>query len=360
MILGHFLHQISLATPAPVQLHELEPGSVVVAVAGMQTLRETGLPCAIRFGIVAGADEVICQCCESESDKVPEHPHFFIRKLSATEFAGEGGELFPCYCTAGRTPESVLQDAQMRESSMGYYQLRSYPGDDFAAECLTGRKAEELICEEPAAGQHWWTPLEMSLNEALKWVGIAKFEFKDIHWLSKLAAGRVFNQTHHGIAIEGKQVIHFSTRRVPNESNRIKADSLQEFRSIGNDETSGSAVKYKEETPQIRLISRNRAVWIFCHADSWGKYNLMHNNCEHFSRYCRKGKKESRQVKGAIISAIGDLASLNTVPTEYRLCIRVICTLLSRGGAAFGRPEPEHQIPGIQEEYTPPIRLQMP
>lgn len=342
MLLGHFLQYIAQQNLAPANADTLVPGSVVAAVGNLQQLKDTGLPCFLRFGVLVNAQEVICQCCVTESDKVPEKPEFLIKRISLEEFEGEETELYALDTKDKYKPDRMLMAAQMREG-ICYYCLRSYPGDDFVAECLTGLSHEELVEQEPRTGQHWWTPLQMMLLQGLKWLGLGKYA----SLLPDSADIQVFNQTHHGIAIEGDQVIHFSTRRVPDESNRIKADSLKEFRSIGDNESSGSAVKYKVETPEQRLTSRNRAVWVFCHAESWGGYNLMDNNCEHFSRYCRAGKKESRQVIAAALEAMGALMESLPKRTPNRPLLIALALLMKNGARLLGRPE------AAQEELPP-------
>ena len=334
MLLGHFLHLISDTIPAPRAPEELKPGNIVVAVADMQQLKETGLPTEIRFGIVCDDGDVICQFCESEGEVIPEHPQFSIKKLSLDDFTEKSMLVYviPFECQLGS--DIVIMSAKMH-IGLTYYELRSYPGDDFVAECLSGLSAEELMQKTPIAGQHWWTPLHMTLRQGLKWLGV------DVpsDWLPEAADVQVFDQTHHGIAIEGNQVIHFSTRRVPDGSNRIKADSLKEFRSIGDDTHGGSPVKYKEETTEQRLSSRNRAVWIFCHSGRWERYNLMDNNCEHFSRYCRVGKKESRQVIAAVMEALGALITILPRSLPFQPLIIALGLLMKNGARVLGRPE---------------------
>lgn len=345
MLLGHFLQQISQDLSVPAALDELTPGSVVVAVSDMQQLRETGLPTLLRFGIISGQNEVICQCCATESAEIPETPQFTIKKMNLGEFAGESARIYRCSYPRHRNAEIVAMAARMHEG-VTYYKLRSYPGDDFVAECLTGLSSEELVEQDSRIGQHWWTPLQMTLRQGMKWLGLGKYA----SLLPDSADIQVFDQTHHGIAIEGEQVIHFSTRRVPDGSNRIKADSLHEFRSIGDNESSGSAVKYKVETPEQRLPSRNRAVWVFSHAESWGGYNLMENNCEHFSRYCRVGKKESRQVIAAALEAMAALMASLPKSTPYRPLLIALALLMKNGARLLGRPEPAKDEPPLMIE----------
>lgn len=345
MLLGHFLKQIAQSSSDLLAPDTLQPGNVVVAVSDMQQLRETGLPTGLRFGIISGENEVICQCCMTESAEIPKEPQFMIKKLPLNEFAGDGARLYICSYPCRRNAEMIAMAARMHEG-VTYYKLRSYPGDDFVAECLTGLSSEELVEQDSRIGQHWWTPLQMTLRQGMKWLGLGKYA----SLLPDSADIQVFDQTHHGIAIEGDQVIHFSTRRVPDGSNRIKADSLQEFHSIGDNESSGSAVKYKVETPEQRLTSRNRAVWVFSHAESWGGYNLMENNCEHFSRYCRVGKKESRQVIAAALEAMGALMASLPKSTPFRPLLIALALLMKNGARLLGRPEPAKDEPPLMIE----------
>lgn len=331
MLLGYFLNHISKAEPQPVELKDLAPGSVVVAVENMQQLRETGLPCVIRFGIVESDKTIICRCCESENIEAPK---FIVRKLSAEKFAGDGMPLYTCPIETAQTPDMVQYTARVNVG-IESYRLCSYPGDDFVAECLSGLEAEDIAGKLPEAGQHWWTPLKMTLREGLNWLGWKT----PAGWLPDAADVQVFDQTHHGIAIESGQVIHFSTRRVPDGKNSIKADSLKEFRDIGDDaDNAGGPVKYKVETAEQRLISRNRAVWVFCHAADWGAYDLATNNCEHFSRYCRVGRKESRQVIGATMEALAALMTLIPKEAPYYALIMALRLLIQYLGRILGTP----------------------
>ncbi len=343
MFLGYFLNHLSKAEPQPVELKDLVPGSVVVAVENMQQLRETGLPCAIRFGIVDADQTIICRCCESENI---EEPKFIVKKLPEEKFAGNGMRLYTCPTESAKALDMVLYTARVNVGLESYH-LCSYPGDDFVAECLSGLEVEQMAEKIPAAGQHWWTPLKMTLREGLNWL-----DWKTpAGWLPEAADVQVFDQTHHGIAIEGGQVIHFSTRRVPDGKNSIKADSQEEFLDIGSGtENTGGPVKYKVETVEQRLKSRNRAVWVFCHAAAWGSYDLATNNCEHFSRYCRVSKKESRQVIGATMEAIALLMDLIPKAMPYNLVLTALSLLLKYLGRILGTPTADTKLVEQTEE----------
>ncbi|NPD82702.1 hypothetical protein HPS57_12070 [Prevotella sp. PINT] len=56
-----------------------------------------------------------------------------------------------------------------------------------------------------------------------------------------------------------------------------------------------------------------------------GHYELMTNNCEHFVRWCKTGKANSRQVTNFFIDAVSILASIffrNPAPLMTRIAQR--------------------------------------
>lgn len=331
MLLGYFFRQISEMAPRLVELRDVEPGSVVVAVEQLSRLRETGLPCVIRFGIAVSEDQVICRCCECEDI---ENPSFVVKSMSCEEFCSPGMSMYECRVESSSSRSMIILRAKMYVG-IRTDDLCSYPGDDFAAFCVSGLEPEELAEKLPDMGQHRWTPLKMRLRESLTWLGWKT----PAGWLPQAADVQVFDQTHHGISIEAQQVIHFSTRRVPDGTNCIKTDSLQEFNDIDNGEVKlGAPVLYKEETTEQRLRCRNRAVWVFCHADRWGGYDLFSNNCEHFSRFCRVGKKESRQVIAAVVGAFSALLSMLPRSLPYRPLIGALSIMLNNVARLAGKP----------------------
>lgn len=334
-MLGYFLKDLQADRLSRVENPaQLEPGTAVVSVSNPEQLKTTGLPCELRFGIVASCYGVMCQTCIQEDI---EAPVFRINQLSFAEFAKEGAVIYILACDSGRDPSRVLVDAMARYMST-IRSLRSYPGDDFVAECMTGLTSRELLERDCAAGQHWVTPLEMTGYECLKWLGVPVEKFAGIEYLHK----PLLNQTHHGIAIEGGQVIHFSTRRVPDGKNCIKSDTQKEFCNITANRNEGGPVKYASESSANLYSSRNRAVWVFCHAENWGVYNLATNNCEHFSRYCRAGRKESRQVIAAVVEALGELISILPCKGRAALLIPLIGTPLKALSKMIGTPTRAH------------------
>ena len=128
MLLGYFFKQIRQEAPREVRPGEPAPGSIVVAVEKMEQLRETGLPCAMRFGIVETAQSIIWQRCESEK---LEEPNFKVQRMSVAEFAA-GMPMYECAIEGGRLRDKVLMRAQIFVGRRTR-ELCSYPGDDFAA-----------------------------------------------------------------------------------------------------------------------------------------------------------------------------------------------------------------------------------
>ena len=197
----------------------------------------------------------------------------------------------------------------------------------------------KLLEDDPYAGQHWCTSFKIEAKEVIRaLVGLNKAE-KIRNLLSKpidfISPDELLDTFHHGISIESGQVIHFSTCRLPKgERAQIKTDSREDFLSWGKDIGDGGPVKYKKETPAQRLVARHRAVWRFCHAQEWGKYDPLFNNCEHFSRFCRVGKKGSRQVATKSLEALASLAE--NIP-EPR--IKVLACGIRKLAHWFGKPD---------------------
>lgn len=336
-MLGDFLRDLAQERLRRVESpSQLEPGTAIVAVAQAEQLRATGLPRRVRFGIVCSCYSVMCQNCVQDDI---EKPVFRVEKVAAAEFFQEGNTVYAIEQSDVRDSSRVLVDAQSRYLTT-IRELRSYPGDDFVAECMYGEDAQVICTRDKSAGQHWWTPLRMTLYECLKWIGIPVDSVPKSDFLQLTC----FDQSHHGIAIEGGQVIHFSTKRVPDGSNRIKVDSQSSFRDITEGCNQGGPVAYENETDAARYNSRNRAVWVFCHADAWKSYNLLSNNCEHFSRYCRVGYCESRQVVASMLFAVGKALEVAPLSGKYKLMLKAASSLLSSVSKVYGQPQPQKAI----------------
>lgn len=314
-LLGHFIQSISsdkqnsIVTIPFSEWNSIIPGTPVVAVENIELLKKTGLPTKIRFGIAAPGKQVIVQECTKEDMTSPE---FQVRKIAMAIHGKDSfcpwGWTLHCPATPILHADDVLKRAEEKLQTPVIAGMRSYPGDDFVAECMD--EAPIRQCEDnPAIGQHWWTPLHYTLEE--------------IRQLAEESAGikiplpkspidpELLHFRHHGIVIESNWVIHFATPRVPEKVNRIKLDTIDTFCNITPyAEEKGGPLNYKDDTAEKRLFHRNRAVWILCHADTWGKYNLLSNNCEHMSRMCKVGKKESKQVRETSVQVIFALLGL--------------------------------------------------
>lgn len=180
-----------------------------------------------------------------------------------------------------------------------YLNLRSYPGDDFVHECIWGRSISEQCETDESIGQHWWTPLYYTANELVELASDAlRTHLPPV--LPESLNPELLHFVHHGISIESGWLIHFATSRVPENKNRIKLDTIATFCDITPQAEPGGPLFYKRDTAFTREQTRNRAVWILFHEKEWGKYNLIWNNCEHFCRMCKVGRKESRQVQKAV------------------------------------------------------------
>ena len=287
----------------------LEIGTLVIAVRAPGQLRENGLLAGLRFGITSDSNQVICQQCVCED---MDAPRFEIRKYPLDDFCDSGWILFSLQKIEGTSggPEQWHHRAT-KELGTVYLDLRSYPGDDFVAECVYGETSYNRRQDDSSMGQHWWTPLYYTLSELQELVEDA-LNAK----LPRIVPGEInpemLHFIHHGITIEDGWVIHFASCRVPDNKNRVKLDTLETFCSITPYAEAGGPLPYRKEDVVQRLMARNRAVWILFHEKEWGKYNLIWNNCEHFSRMCKVGRRESRQVKleiGKLVWTIGSIAA---------------------------------------------------
>lgn len=329
MLLGRFLANIREEEPEPLSADALKAGMPVVAVADMAQLHRLGLPCALHFGVATGEGSVICRRCVKEDR---DSPRFEVKEIPIRDFLMPGAELYPCVgAPAGDI--NALRRASWYMDTDKYNKERrnklySYPGDDFVAECLQEDiDWMKLLEDDPYAGQHWCTSFKIEAKEVIRalfeWVKAEELRNLLSKPIDFISPDELLDTFHHGISIESGQVIHFSTCRLPRgERPQIKTDSREDFLSWGKDIGDGGPVKYKKETPEQRLVARHRAVWIFCHAQEWGEYGLRTNNCEHFSRFCRVGKAESRQVATKSLEALAGVVENIPVPlVKFPACI---------------------------------------
>lgn len=292
-------------TSIPVNtLHTHPEGTLCVAVENATHLKNTGLPCRMKFGILTTNEQIILQECTREDIH---SAHFKINKVTKENFCPT---LWSLYVPENASELYDLHQAHRKatmELNTLHQCLRSYPGDDFAAECLFDTTSVMEHVRTTNAGQHWWTPLYYKLNEIQQELSAALKGFTNIKIPTFTTPDsmnlELLHFKHHGITIEDNWVIHFARCRVPDYSNQIKLDTLQTFCDITPNTEPGAACEYKDETVAKRLQHRNRAVWHLFHAEAIGSYNLLTNNCEHFSRLCKVGKKQSAQVKNGIVDA---------------------------------------------------------
>ncbi len=134
--------------------------------------------------------------------------------------------------------------------------------------------------------------------------------------------------THHGIYIGNGQVVAFSKTDKALKK-MVKQVSLEEF-SGGQPY---SVVHYEDAAPPEVVVER--ALSQVGTAD----YHLIENNCEHFARWCKTGKKHSQQAERArqcTKRAAARVTLARTLPhIGTRLATRVACRATSSLGAAL-------------------------
>ena len=107
---------------------------------------------------------------------------------------------------------------------------------------------------------------------------------------------------HYGIYVGGGKVIHYSAGRgieLDAEKAKIIESPLADFL-----EGSGLYVEESDEPgafPPDRVVDRARSMVGKLH----GEYNIVFNNCEHFTHWCKYGTKESGQVNTVLKAVVG-------------------------------------------------------
>ena len=347
------MKSIEAESPRQLLRQEVEPGMPVVAVSDVEQLRQLGLTAKLQFGIAAGPDSVICRCCVADDI---DNPVFSVKEMDMESFLDGDLRLYSCAGVVAAEGDALAR-ARSRVGEQVSAML-SFPGDDFVAECLLGKKVEELVRQEPKAGQHWCSPFKITIQEVDRYKVLETFlsyvekyrDREDVDFLVGLVRSNLLKlkdvglpQTHHGIAIEGDRTIHFSGCRLPETAEqKIKVDHINDFMRWRTDVLEGGPVKYNNETSEQRLLSRNRAVWVFCHSNNWPGYDLIRNNCEDFSRFCRVGKKESRQVVGRAVQIISEVLVKIPMGKKWTLILKPVFALLGGASEAYGDPDYIH------------------
>ncbi len=111
-------------------------------------------------------------------------------------------------------------------------------------------------------------------------------------YASQIRVNRGF-YSHHGIYIDDDHVIHFGslTKELDPATASIIMTTLSEFLNGGILEVAS----YNEEELKERFSDSQIVNQAYSRLGEKG-YNLISNNCEHFSNECCFGKKDSRQV----------------------------------------------------------------
>lgn len=106
--------------------------------------------------------------------------------------------------------------------------------------------------------------------------------------------------THHGIDLGDGQVVHFNGSPFRRSSTaKIEVCSLAEF----SGESTPTVIPH-DTSPDIVIERAKSKV-------GESRYNLLTNNCEHFTRYCIEGEPRSRQVKqAAVIATVAALTGI--------------------------------------------------
>lgn len=110
---------------------------------------------------------------------------------------------------------------------------------------------------------------------------------------------------HHGIYEDDNHVYHYAAKignEVSPENALIIVTDLKTFLKGGIAEARDyNEIELKKLLPKDEIINRAKSLL----GTGLGKYNLITNNCEHFSNYCAFGVKESTQVSDVLNMLFG-------------------------------------------------------
>lgn len=300
---------------------EAYPGMPLVSVAAADTLMNTGLAEGLSFGVV-GRDGDVIACIPQPG--TPEEPHYEVKRLTWEEFAADR-TLFSYELPIPAPAEKVAARAEAAVGSQ-FHELRSFPGDDFVMECFTGYDMVRFMKDNPHIGTHMQTPLLLSPAMLLRVFFKNDLGLEESAWLNPT----LYEVTHHGMRIENQFVIHFSTCRVPDETNQVKWDTLETFRHISSTQGIFSAVPHEHGDAAHRLKARHVAVYHMLHRQDYGDYDPLFNNCEDLCYLCTEGEKQSPQVRDGFIGFLKML--LKTLPTMLipgRVEVKAVLTVLN-------------------------------
>ena len=102
---------------------------------------------------------------------------------------------------------------------------------------------------------------------------------------------------HHGIYVSDNEVIQYASPKgseISASTALIISTSLSQF-------LNGGEVEVREyNSEELKKVRTKDEIVKFAKSmlgTGLGEYNLINNNCEHFSNYCAFGVKESNQVE---------------------------------------------------------------
>ena len=356
-MLGHFLNKFRSGKAEVLNFESLKtltPGTCLVSMESGGKNMTDGIPGKMLFGVWAGNDKMIVQKALTEDWNTPV---FIVTEHKVLSTASYYAYESP-YGSADKA--KTLFRAQTNRDKI-FKELRSYPGDDFVDECLTGKTMLQLMESVPQrVGQHWWTPLQLpamyivrqfqdELEKMVKEIDAEEKKatsdasglpfWKRVGQKVKEIKDTVYNETirktysaialikslpdsvktpmveHHAIMLEANQIVHYY-------QDRIRVGLFHEFCDMTpNSAAGGPASGDAQDSAAVRLITRNRAVMAHCldviNPGYRGKFSLMSNNTEHFCRDCRSNKAESLQVRYSTINAVVSLVSVASSMIPY-------------------------------------------
>ena len=124
---------------------------------------------------------------------------------------------------------------------------------------------------------------------------------------------RRFCYSHHGVYTGDPEyeVIHLSGESSKKKSAKVRACTLDEFLDGGQLRLVAYGVSILTRLVKLRgtchysnCRSADRVLktadFYVEKPETWGEYNLLVNNCEHFSYYCKTWKNGAAQIEGEI------------------------------------------------------------